>query len=155
LRRPPAPGGGAPRPGGAYPPPGVGRPGFSPPPPPPRSHVTPAPACTSEPFNALTPAGLRHDPDAPGNHTPALFHQLPGQTIPAIVQHYVERPVSAPWHCATYFCTANTSSPRRGAAEPSKGVSGIHPGYSCKEGGRVEDRLLLEFPCTPTRTRSV
>jgi hypothetical protein len=34
-------------------------------------------------------------------------------------------------------------------------VSGIHPGYSCKEGGRVEDGLLLEFPCTPTRTRSV
>jgi hypothetical protein len=31
-------------------------------------------------------------------------------------------------------------------------VSGIHPGYSCKEGGRVEDGLLLEFPCTPTRT---
>jgi hypothetical protein len=34
-------------------------------------------------------------------------------------------------------------------------VSGIHPGYSCKEGGRVEDRFLLEFPCTPTRTPSV
>jgi hypothetical protein len=32
---------------------------------------------------------------------------------------------------------------------------GIHPGYSCKEGRRVEDRLLLEFPCTPTRTRFV
>jgi hypothetical protein len=35
------------------------------------------------------------------------------------------------------------------------GLSGILPGYSCKEGGRVEDGLLLEFPCTPTRTRSV
>jgi hypothetical protein len=34
-------------------------------------------------------------------------------------------------------------------------VSGILPGYSCKEGRRVEDGLLLEFPCTPTRTRSV
>jgi hypothetical protein len=34
-------------------------------------------------------------------------------------------------------------------------LSGIHPGYSCKEGGRVEDGLLLEFPFTPTRTRSV
>jgi hypothetical protein len=34
-------------------------------------------------------------------------------------------------------------------------LSGILPGYSCKEGGRVEDGLLLEFPCTPTRTRSV
>jgi hypothetical protein len=33
-------------------------------------------------------------------------------------------------------------------------LSGILPGYSCKEGGRVEDGLL-EFPCTPTRTRSV
>jgi hypothetical protein len=29
--------------------------------------------------------------------------------------------VSAPWHCAAYFCTANTSSPRRGTAEPSNG----------------------------------
>jgi hypothetical protein len=34
-------------------------------------------------------------------------------------------------------------------------VLGIHPGYSCKEEGRVEDGLLLEFPCTPNRTRSV
>jgi hypothetical protein len=25
------------------------------------------------------------------------------------------------WHCAAYFCTANTSSPRRRMAEPSKG----------------------------------
>jgi hypothetical protein len=29
--------------------------------------------------------------------------------------------VSAPWHCVAYFCTANTSSPQRGTAEPSKG----------------------------------
>jgi hypothetical protein len=34
-------------------------------------------------------------------------------------------------------------------------LSGIHPGYSCKEGRRVEDEFLLEFPYTPTRTRSV
>jgi hypothetical protein len=34
-------------------------------------------------------------------------------------------------------------------------LSGIHPGYSCKEGRIVEDELLVEFPCTPTRTRSV
>jgi hypothetical protein len=40
-----------------------------------------------------------------------------------------------------------------GAVEPR--VSGILPGYSCKEGGRVEDGLLLEFPCTSTRTCSV
>jgi hypothetical protein len=35
------------------------------------------------------------------------------------------------------------------------GLSGIDPGYSCKEGRIVEDGLLLEFPYTPTRTRSV
>jgi hypothetical protein len=40
-------------------------------------------------------------------------------------------------------------------APPARPVSGILPGYSCKEGGRVEDGLPLEFPCTPTRTRSV
>jgi hypothetical protein len=34
-------------------------------------------------------------------------------------------------------------------------MSGIHPGYSCKEGRIVEDGLLVEFPCTPTRNRSV
>jgi hypothetical protein len=49
---------------------------------------------------------------------------------------------------------------RKGKAvvEPKKkkkSMSGIHPGYSCKEGRRVEDELLVEFPCTPTRTRSV
>jgi transposase InsO family protein len=44
-----------------------------------------------------------------------------------------------------------------------KTLSGIHPGYSCKEGRIVEDGLLVEFPvlllglalCTPTRTRPV
>jgi hypothetical protein len=46
---------------------------------------------------------------------------------------------------------------RRGRNTRERGllVSGILPGYSCKEGGRVEDGLLLEFPCTSTRTRSV
>jgi hypothetical protein len=34
----------------------------------------------------------------------------------------------------------------------ASGLSGIHPGYSCKEGRIVEDGLLVEFPCTPTRT---
>jgi hypothetical protein len=29
--------------------------------------------------------------------------------------------VSAPWHCAAYFCTANMSGPQRGTAEPSNG----------------------------------
>jgi hypothetical protein len=47
-------------------------------------------------------------------------HSL-GKTIPATIQHCAERPVSAPWHCAAYFRTANTSSPRRGLAEPSNG----------------------------------
>jgi hypothetical protein len=37
----------------------------------------------------------------------------------------------------------------------TKLLSGIHPGYSCKEGRRVEDGLLVEFPCTPTRTRAM
>jgi hypothetical protein len=31
-------------------------------------------------------------------------------------------------------------------------VSGIHPGYLPR---KVEDGLLLEFPCNPTRTHSV
>jgi hypothetical protein len=47
-------------------------------------------------------------------------HSL-GKTIPVTIQHRAENPVSAPWHCATYFCTANVSSPRRGTAEPSNG----------------------------------
>jgi hypothetical protein len=37
-----------------------------------------------------------------------------GKTIPATMQHCAERPVSTPWHCAAYFRTANTSSPRGG-----------------------------------------
>jgi hypothetical protein len=44
-----------------------------------------------------------------------------GKTIPTTIQHCAERPVSALWHCAAYFCTANTLSPQRGAAEPSSG----------------------------------
>jgi hypothetical protein len=43
----------------------------------------------------------------------------------------------------------------RPSASPWGSLSGIHPGYSCKEGRIVEDGLLVEFPCTPTRTRSV
>jgi hypothetical protein len=37
-----------------------------------------------------------------------------GKAIPATVLHCAERPVSAPWHCAAYFRTANTLIPRRG-----------------------------------------
>jgi hypothetical protein len=33
-------------------------------------------------FNALTPQDARHDPDAPGNHAPVLFHRLPGEGHP-------------------------------------------------------------------------
>jgi hypothetical protein len=33
-------------------------------------------------FNALTPQDTRHDPDTPGNHVPALFHQLPREGHP-------------------------------------------------------------------------
>jgi hypothetical protein len=36
-----------------------------------------------------------------------------GKIILATIQHCAERPVSAPWRCAAYFCTANTPSPRR------------------------------------------
>jgi hypothetical protein len=36
------------------------------------------------------------------------------KTIPATIQHCAVRPVSTPWHCADYFRTANTLSPRRG-----------------------------------------
>jgi hypothetical protein len=44
-----------------------------------------------------------------------------GKTIPATVWHCAERLGSAPWHCATYFCTTNMSNPRKGTSEPSKG----------------------------------
>jgi hypothetical protein len=47
-------------------------------------------------------------------------HSL-GKTIPATIQHCAERPVSAPWHCAAYFRTANALSPRGRPAEPSNG----------------------------------
>jgi hypothetical protein len=72
-------------------------------------------------FNALTPrdcattlARLRITPRCCS--TDSL-----GKTIPATIQHCAERPMSAPWHCAAYFRTANALSPRRGPAEPSNG----------------------------------
>jgi hypothetical protein len=43
------------------------------------------------------------------------------KTTPTTIRHCAERPASTLWHCAAYFRTANTSSPRRGTAEPSKG----------------------------------
>jgi hypothetical protein len=43
----------------------------------------------------------------------------------------------------------------RGVEDAVGVLSGILPRYSCEEGRIVEDGLLVEFPCTPTRTRSV
>jgi hypothetical protein len=65
-------------------------------------------------FNALTLQDFATIPTRLGI-TPrrCSTHSL-GKTIAATIQHCAERPVSAPWHCAAYFCTANTSSPRRG-----------------------------------------
>jgi hypothetical protein len=45
--------------------------------------------------------------------------------------------------------------PARAVVPVAEIMSGIHPGYSCKEGRIVEDGLLVEFPCTTTRTRTV
>jgi hypothetical protein len=56
-------------------------------------------------------------------------HSL-GKAIPATIQHCAERPVSAPWHCAAYFRTANTPSRRRGTAEPSNGSECFFYGYT-------------------------
>jgi hypothetical protein len=75
----------------------------------------------SEPFNALTPQDCATTPTRLGI-TPQRCSTNPrGKTIPATVQHCAERTMSATWHCAAYFCSTSTSSPRRGTAEPSKG----------------------------------
>jgi hypothetical protein len=65
-------------------------------------------------FNALTPQDCATTLTRLGI-TPrrCSTHSL-GKTIPATIQHCADRPVSAPWHCAAYFRTANTPSPRRG-----------------------------------------
>jgi hypothetical protein len=55
---------------------------------------------------------------------------------------------------ATRFISPSTT-PESLLAFLTSLLSGTHPGYSCKEGERVEDGFLLEFPCTPTRTRFV
>jgi hypothetical protein len=69
----------------------------------------------------LYTSGPRHDPDAPGNHALALFCQLPGEDHPRHCTALCGEVGVNSWHCAAYFCTANTSSPRMWAAEPSKG----------------------------------
>jgi hypothetical protein len=78
-----------------------------------RSHV--------QAFNALTPQDCATTLTCLGI-TPRRCSTDPlGKTIPATIQHCAERSVLAPWHCAAYFHTANTSSPRRGPVEPSNG----------------------------------
>jgi hypothetical protein len=73
-----------------------------------------------------------------------------GKIIPATVQHYAERPVSAPWHCAAYFCTANTSSPRRGTTNPRRGTNTflcLHKTTPWRQAGG--NGLLRRYqPCT-------
>jgi hypothetical protein len=66
-------------------------------------------------FNALTPQDCATTLMRLGI-TPRRCSTDPmGKTIPATIQHCAERLVSAPWHCAAYFRTTNTSSPRSGA----------------------------------------
>jgi hypothetical protein len=72
-------------------------------------------------FNDLTPQVCTTTPTRLGITPQRCSTDSLGETIPATVRHCAERPMSAPWHCAAYFCTTNTSSPRRGTAEPSKG----------------------------------
>jgi hypothetical protein len=79
------------------------------------------PAPPAGAFNALTPQVCATTPTHLGITPWRCSTDSLGKTIPSTVRHCVERPVSAPWHCAAYFCTTNTSSPRKGTAEPSKG----------------------------------
>jgi hypothetical protein len=73
-------------------------------------HVAPVLAPPTGLFKALTPAGSRHIPDTPGNHTPALFRQLSRRGHPcycttlcgkAIVSSVALcRPLPYGWHSA-------------------------------------------------------
>jgi hypothetical protein len=65
-------------------------------------------------FNALTPQDCATTLTRLGITPRRCSTDSLGKTIPATIQHCAERPVSAQWHCAAYFRTANTSSPRRG-----------------------------------------
>jgi hypothetical protein len=69
---------------------------------------------TKRTLNALTPQDCTTTPTRLGITPRRCSTNSLGKTIPATIQHCAERPVSASWHCAAYFCTANTSSPRRG-----------------------------------------
>jgi hypothetical protein len=72
-------------------------------------------------FNALTPQDCATTLTRLGITPRRCSTDSLGKTIPVTIQHCAKRPVSAPWHCAAYFRMANTSSPRRGPAEPSNG----------------------------------
>jgi hypothetical protein len=54
-----------------------------------------------------------------------------GEAIPATMQHCEVRPVSGPWHCAAYPCTADAPSPRRGASGTLKCFSRVYTGLRC------------------------
>jgi hypothetical protein len=72
-------------------------------------------------------------------------------TIPAIVHHCAKRSVSALWHCAGHFCVANTSSPRRGAAEPSKGGECFFYDYTGLRHDVRPARTVFSIAVSPVR----
>jgi hypothetical protein len=83
----------------------------------------PIPAPPAGAFNDLTPQVCTTTPTRLGITPRHCSTDSQGETIPATVRHCAERPVSALWHCAAYFCTANTSSSRRWTMEPLKGTN--------------------------------
>jgi hypothetical protein len=91
----------------------------------------------------------------PGNHAPAMFHQPLGNTIPATIQHCAERPVSALWHCAAYFFTANTFEPSKGGRRNHRIGANAFPmttqDYTVTSGQRERSSpslsTLCDHPC--------
>jgi hypothetical protein len=81
-----------------------------------------------------------------------------GKTIPATIQHCAERPVSAPSHCAAYFCTANTSSPQRGGRwNPRMGANAFSmttQDYTVTSGQRERSSPSLSALCGHPRHRN-
>jgi hypothetical protein len=96
---------------------------------PPRAHH-PRSYSRARAFNALTPQDCATTLTRLGIMPRRCSTHSLGKAIPATIQHCAERPVSAPWHCAAYFRTANTPSPRRGTAEPSNGSECFFYGYT-------------------------
>jgi hypothetical protein len=70
-----------------------------------------------------------------------------GEAIPATMQHCEVRPVSAPWHCAAYPCTADAPSPRRGPAEPSNAFPVSTQGCAVTSGRRERSSPSLSTLC--------